>query len=67
MSKNRMCLRAGTRRGYDMLPERTIFSEDHNLFRQTARRFFKNECEPFIKEWEKRGMFDPGLFRKAAE
>jgi acyl-CoA dehydrogenase len=47
--------------------ERPIFSEDHRQFRETVKRFFKKEAEPHLKEWEKRGMFDPGIFRKAGE
>ena len=50
-----------------MMQERSIFDESHNLFRDTVRRFFKEEAEPHLKEWEKQGMFDPGIFRKAAE
>ena len=49
------------------MQSRTIFSDEHNQFRDTVRRFFRKECEPHLKEWEKRGMFDPGVFRKAAE
>jgi alkylation response protein AidB-like acyl-CoA dehydrogenase len=49
------------------MQERPIFSDDHRQFRETVRRFFKKEAEPYLKEWEKRGMFDPGLFRKAGE
>src|SRR5262245_54326898 len=46
---------------------RNVFSQDHQQFRETVRRFFRNEVEPNIKEWEKAGTFDPSLFRKAAE
>ncbi|GLR67033.1 acyl-CoA dehydrogenase [Acidocella aquatica] len=46
---------------------RAIFREDHNQFRKTVRIFFRREIEPNLKEWEKAGMFDPGLFKKAAE
>src|SRR5262245_65582233 len=46
---------------------RSVYSEEHVQFRDTMRRFFKNEVEPNVKEWEKRGGFDPGLFKKAAQ
>ncbi|MFA5630604.1 MAG: acyl-CoA dehydrogenase family protein [Porticoccaceae bacterium] len=46
---------------------RPIYSEGHIQFRETVRTFFRREVEPNIKEWEKAGMFDPGLFKKAAE
>ncbi|MET0987619.1 MAG: acyl-CoA dehydrogenase family protein [Steroidobacteraceae bacterium] len=46
---------------------RSAYSEEHISFRDTMRRFFKNEVEPNVKEWEKAGGFDPGLFKKAAQ
>src|ERR1700689_1415935 len=32
--------------------ERKIFSPEHDAYRATARRFFKKEIEPFVKEWQ---------------
>lgn len=46
---------------------RGIFREDHDQFRKTVRTFFRREIEPNLREWEKAGMFDPGLFKKAAQ
>ncbi|MEU6745449.1 acyl-CoA dehydrogenase family protein [Spirillospora sp. NPDC046719] len=35
---------------------RTIFSEEHELFRQTARTFFERECAPHVDDWERAGQ-----------
>jgi len=48
-------------------PRRRIFSEEHDLFRETVKTFFRKEVEPNVKAWEKIGIFDAGLFRKAAD
>ncbi|XP_013409660.1 long-chain specific acyl-CoA dehydrogenase, mitochondrial [Lingula anatina] len=32
---------------------RRIFAEEHDMFRQTARRFFQEEILPYHSEWEK--------------
>jgi alkylation response protein AidB-like acyl-CoA dehydrogenase len=34
---------------------RTIFEPEHDLFRQTARRFYEQECVPHSAEWEEAG------------
>lgn len=46
---------------------RTIFREEHEHFRQTVKTFFRREIDPNLKAWEQAGMFDPGLFKRAAE
>ena len=48
-------------------PARRIFTPEHDAFRDTVKTFFRKEIEPNIKEWEKAGMFDAGIFKKAAE
>src|ERR1700741_5345852 len=47
--------------------ERTIFSEEHEIFRQTVRRFVENEIEPFHKKWEEDGIVPRELWLKAGE
>ncbi|GAA2409980.1 acyl-CoA dehydrogenase family protein [Actinomadura vinacea] len=37
---------------------RTIFTEQHDLFRQTARAYFERECAPNTEEWERQGRVD---------
>jgi len=45
-----------------------VFSEEHELFRETCRRFFEKELEPNYIRWEKEGQGTPAEFwRKAGE
>ena len=34
---------------------RTIFTEEHDLFRETARTFYEKECAPHAEQWEREG------------
>lgn len=49
-----------------MIP-RTIFSSDHELFRDSVRKFFEQEAVPFHGQWEKDGHVDRALWNKAGE
>jgi len=45
-----------------------IFSAEHEMFRETARRFIAKEVEPYAFEWEKNEIGYPvELWKKAAE
>jgi alkylation response protein AidB-like acyl-CoA dehydrogenase len=44
---------------------RTIFEEDHELFRETVRSFLEKEVAPYNLEWEEAGRVDKEMFRKA--
>jgi acyl-CoA dehydrogenase len=44
---------------------RTVFREDHEQFRVTARRFLERECEPHIANWRKAGKVDREAWLKA--
>ncbi|KAJ8256014.1 hypothetical protein COCON_G00198780 [Conger conger] len=46
---------------------RRIFSEEHDLFRQSVRRFFQEEVVPHHSEWEKAGEVSRELWEKAGE
>jgi acyl-CoA dehydrogenase len=46
---------------------RTIFTEDHEMFRDGARRWFQSEVEPHTERWRQQGFVDPEWFRKAGE
>ncbi|RVE75232.1 hypothetical protein OJAV_G00014750 [Oryzias javanicus] len=46
---------------------RRIFNEDHDIFRQSVRRFFQEEVVPHHKEWEKAGQVSRELWEKAGE
>ncbi|MDX5372878.1 MAG: acyl-CoA dehydrogenase family protein [Pseudomonadaceae bacterium] len=49
-----------------MIP-RTLFSSEHELFRETVRKFFEQEAVPFHAQWEKDGHIDRALWNKAGE
>ena len=45
--------------------ERTLFSADHEAFRDSFRRFTENEIAPFHDAWEDQGYVDREVWRKA--
>jgi alkylation response protein AidB-like acyl-CoA dehydrogenase len=47
--------------------ERTLFSPDHNLFRDSVRRFLENEVLPHHGQWEEQGYVDRDVWRKAGD
>jgi len=49
-----------------MMP-RTLFNEDHEAFRNTARRFFTEEIQPHYERWEEQQHIDRNLWNKAGE
>jgi len=49
-----------------MIP-RTIFSEEHDLFRDTVRRFVDTEITPHHAKWEKDGKVSREVWLKAGE
>jgi acyl-CoA dehydrogenase len=46
---------------------RTVFREDHEQFRETARRFVENEIVPNLHAWEDAGIVPKALWRKAGD
>ena len=44
---------------------RTLFSEDHDMFRDAVRRFMATEVAPHTERWEAQGYVDRELWRKA--
>jgi len=44
---------------------RTVYREDHEMLRETARRFFERECLPRQAEWDKAGRTDRETWLKA--
>lgn len=46
---------------------RTLFSPEHDQFRDTARRFMENEVAPRLAEWEVHGTFDRTIFARAGQ
>ncbi|MGE0233511.1 MAG: acyl-CoA dehydrogenase family protein [Flavobacteriaceae bacterium] len=47
--------------------ERTLFREEHNIFRETVRRFVETEIKPYHAQWEKDGIVPRELWLKAGE
>ena len=45
--------------------ERTLFREEHNIFRESVRRFVEREIVPFHAQWEKDGIVPRDLWLKA--
>jgi alkylation response protein AidB-like acyl-CoA dehydrogenase len=45
--------------------ERTLFDDDHEMFRDSVRGFIAKELAPFHDDWEAAGIVDRELFRKA--
>jgi alkylation response protein AidB-like acyl-CoA dehydrogenase len=46
---------------------RTIFEEEHELFRTSFRQFLDKELVPHVEEWERAGIVDKDVFRKAGD
>ncbi|MBW3667883.1 MAG: acyl-CoA dehydrogenase family protein, partial [Actinobacteria bacterium] len=47
--------------------KRTLFDDTHELFRATVRTFIEREVAPHFEEWERAGIVDKELYRKAGE
>ena len=49
------------------IASRTLFDHDHEVFRDTFRRFVQKEVAPHTERWREQGYVDPEAFRKAGE
>jgi alkylation response protein AidB-like acyl-CoA dehydrogenase len=47
--------------------DRNIFGEEHEMFRDAARNFFRNEVLPHGERWREQGIVDREAFLKAGE
>jgi acyl-CoA dehydrogenase len=47
--------------------KRLIFDEDHEMFRDSVRRFMQAEVQPHVERWREAGICDKEAFRKAGE
>lgn len=45
--------------------ERTLFREEHHMFRETVRKFVEREIVPFHAQWERDGQVPRDLWLKA--
>ena len=52
-----------------MIPSatRTVYDEDHLLFRDQVRRFFERALVPHLDRWEAEGVVDKAFWRAAGE
>lgn len=46
---------------------RTLFNEEHEMFREQVRRFCEREVAPHFREWEKAGLTPREFWRKAGD
>ncbi|OED43789.1 acyl-CoA dehydrogenase [Endozoicomonas sp. (ex Bugula neritina AB1)] len=49
-----------------MIP-RTVYESEHELFRDSVRKFLEQEAVPYHSQWEKEGCIDRRLWNKAGE
>ncbi|MCK8671466.1 MULTISPECIES: acyl-CoA dehydrogenase family protein [unclassified Rhodococcus (in: high G+C Gram-positive bacteria)] len=47
--------------------QRTIFTEDHDAFRDTVRQFIAKEITPNLPDWEAQGCIPRDFYKKTAE
>ena len=47
-----------------MIP-RTIYGEEHEIFRDSVRKFLEHECAPHHERWEEQGNIDREVWNKA--
>ncbi len=47
--------------------KRLIFNEEHEMFRDSVRRFMQSEVKPNVEQWREDGICDPAAFLKAGE
>ncbi len=45
--------------------QRTIFTDEHDMFRDAFRRFVDKEITPHVADWERNGVVDRALFTAA--
>lgn len=47
--------------------KRTVFETEHDMFRDSFRKFLQEEAVPFHEQWEKDGQVSRELWKKAGE
>jgi len=47
--------------------ERTLFTSEHEMFREQVRRFMERELAPHHEEWEENGEVPRWAWKKAGE
>lgn len=60
--------RGGRALDFDALrPPSPFFTESHHQWRDSLRKFVREEIEPHVDEWERAGRLPKSLFKKASE
>ena len=49
------------------MPSRNIFDTEHQIFRESVRKFLAEEVTPFHDQWEKDGVVPREVWNKAAK
>ncbi len=49
------------------MPQRALFTEEHEMFREQVRRFVDKEVVPYHDQWERDGVVSRDLWRAAGE
>lgn len=47
--------------------KRNIFDTEHELFRDSVKKFLQSEAVPYMEEWRKNGVVDRRVFKKAGD
>lgn len=47
--------------------QRHLFESEHEIFRDSVRRFFQKEVEPHRDRWYEQGQVDREIYRKGGE
>jgi len=47
--------------------KRLVFGEEHDMFRDSVRRFMQTEIEPQVESWRQAGICDKSAFLKAGQ
>lgn len=50
-----------------MLKSRAIYDSDHEMFRDSVRKFFDKELHPNIEKWEEQGKVDRDFWTKSGD
>ena len=51
---------------YDAVRKSPFYTEEHDAFRATLRKFVQREIEPYANAWDEAGEFPRELYKKAA-
>lgn len=50
-----------------MFTKRTIYEREHDIFRESFRKFIQTEVLPFQEEWERNGIVPRAVWKKCGE